>query len=116
MGLVIAPIVPEKLEAWKEWTNEATTTKIDEFSDLNSRMNLTGHKVWLAHTPNGPMAVVNHEGPGGDEFLQKLPLSDHPFDQWFLSKISEFHGIDFSQPPPGPMPEQMINWENDNTK
>ena len=111
MGLVVAPILPNKVDEWKAWTNEVVTTKIDEFSELNSRMNLTSHKVWLAHTPGGPMAVVSHEGPGGDEFMQKLAASDHTFDQWFKSKIAEFHGIDFSKPPPGPMPEQMISWE-----
>jgi hypothetical protein len=110
MGLVLVPIVPEKLESWKEWINEISTTKIDEFNDFNSRMNLSGHKVWLAQTPGGPMAVVSHEGPGGDEMMQKLAASDHPFDQWFMERVSEFHGMDFSQPPPGPMPEQMINW------
>ena len=111
MGLVIAPILPDKLESWKEWINESLTTNKDEFDGLNSRMNLSGHKVWLAHTPNGPVAVVIHEGPGGDEFMQKLAVSDHPYDQLFKSKVSEFHGIDFSQPPPGPMPEQMIDWK-----
>ncbi len=113
MGLVVAPIAIDKLEGWKEWTKEAMTTKIDEFNDLNLRMNLTSHKVWLAHTPEGPVAVVSHEGSGGDEFMQNLAASDHPFDQWFKSKISEFHGIDFSKPPPGPMPEQVINWETE---
>ena len=111
MGLVVAPILADKLESWKVWINEAATTKLDEFSDFNARMNLTGHKVWLAHTPEGSVAVVNHEGPGGDEFMQKLATSDHPFDTWFRDKVSEFHGIDFTQPPPGPMPEQVVNWE-----
>ena len=111
MGLIVAPILPNKVDEWRAWINEAVTAKIDEFNELNSRMNLTSHKVWLAQTPAGHMAVVSHEGSGGDEFMQNLAVSDHPFDQWFKNKISEFHGIDFSQPPPGPMPEQMISWE-----
>lgn len=67
-------------------------------------------EVWLVQTPEGPLAVVNHEGPGEADFMQKVTTSDHPFDKWFRNSISGFHGIDFSQPPPGPMPEQMMNW------
>lgn len=111
MGVVLVPIKATALDAWKAWNNEVSTSKLEEFSEFNSRMNITDHKVWLAHTPNGPMAVVMHEGPGSDEFMQKLATSEHPFDQWFRDSITEFHGIDFSQPPPGPMPEQMMNWK-----
>ena len=111
MGIVLVPINPNSLDSWKAWNNEVATSRSEEFNEFNSRMNLTSHKVWLAHTPNGPMAVVSHEGPGEAEFMQKLAASDHPFDQWFKNSISEFHGVDFSQPPPGPMPEQMMDWK-----
>ncbi len=111
MGIVIAPIKPTALEAWKAWNKEIMSSKKEEFTEFNSRMNLTSHKVWLAQTPNGPMAVVQHKGPGETEFMQKLAASDHPFDQWFKNSISEFHGIDFSKPPPGPSPELLMDWK-----
>ena len=37
--------------------------------------------------------------------MPKLAASDNEFDRWFASKILEVHGMDISQPPPGPMPE-----------
>ncbi len=110
MGLIVVPIKPDELDAWKEWNNDIVNGKSEEFNDFNSRMGLTTHKVWLVQTPDGPLAVVNHEGPGEADFMQKVTTSDHPFDEWFRNSISGFHGIDFSQPPPGPMPEKMMNW------
>ena len=54
------------------------------------------------------MAVVLHEGPGADTFMQKLGQSDHPFDKSFAKAIEEFNGMDLNSPPPGPPPAKMI--------
>lgn len=113
MGMVLAPLVSDKLEAWKAWNNEIQTTRKAEFDDFNNRMNITGHTVWLAQTPNGPMAIVSHEGPGENDFMKNLAISEHPFDVWFRNSISEFHGVDFSQPPPGSPPEKLMDWKSD---
>lgn len=37
--------------------------------------------------------------------MPKLAASDNEFDRWFAAKILECHGMDISQPPPGPMPQ-----------
>ena len=46
-----------------------------------------------------------HEGLGGDDFLQKIASSQHQVDLWSKEKVKDVHDVDFSQPPPGPMPE-----------
>ncbi len=71
MGLVIAPIVEGKLEAWKRWTKDLKGVNKRDFDDFNKRYGLTRHDVWLVETPAGPMAVVLHEGSGGDSMMQK---------------------------------------------
>lgn len=108
MGIVLAPIMEGKLEAWKSWNAELTSSKKGEFDEFNQRYGLTRHDVWLAETPGGPMAVVLHEGPGGETFMQKLAQSDHSFDVFVRSNIEEFHNMDLSGPPPGPLPVKMI--------
>ncbi len=108
MGLVLAPIKEGKLEDWKHWNAELTSSKKEEFEEFNERYGLTRHNVWLAETPGGPMAVVLHEGPGGDSFMQKLAQSDHSFDLTMKRTIEDFHDMDLSKPPPGPMPTKMI--------
>ena len=109
MGVVLAPIVEGKLESWEEWTAELQGPRKAEFEDFNQRHGLTRHAVWRAETPAGPMAIVLHEGPGADTVMQKLAASDHEFDVWFREKVAEVHGVDVTQPPPGPLPELVLD-------
>ena len=108
MGLVIAPIQEGKLDAWKSWNAELTGSKKSEFDEFNLRYGLTRHNVWLAETPGGPVAVVLHEGPGGESFMQRLAQSDHGFDVAMKESIEKFHNMDLAGPPPGPPPKKMI--------
>ena len=107
MGLVVAPIVEGKLEAWKRWTKDLTGPNKREFDDFNKRYGLTRHDVWLVETPAGPLAVVLHEGPGGDTMMQKVGHSENSYDKNMVRLISDFHGMDMNSPPPGPMPVKM---------
>jgi hypothetical protein len=111
MAGIAVPLVPDKLNDWKSWVDEMTESRKEEFEDFNQRMGLTAHRVWLMQTPQGPLAVVLHDGPGATSLLEKVATSDHPFDTWFRENISEFHGIDFSQPLPGPPPEAVMDWQ-----
>jgi hypothetical protein len=87
-----------------------------EFEDFNNRMGLTMHNAWLAESPQGPVAIVVHDGPGSASFMEKMASSDHPFDTWFRDSVSELHGIDFAQGMPGPMPEAVLTWSQQTAK
>jgi hypothetical protein len=108
MGLVVAPIVEGKLEAWKSWTSEFKGSRKSEFDDFNQRYGLTRHDIWLVESPNGPLAVVLHEGPGGETFMEKVAQSENSFDKSFAKKVAEFHGMDLNAPPPGPPPTKVL--------
>ena len=109
MGLVIVPVVDGTLDAWKRFIEDLKSgSKKEEFNDLNKRYQLTRHDVWHAETPGGSMAVVLHEGPGSDDFMQAIGQSDHSFDVYMKKHISEFHNLNFNEPPPGPPPQKLI--------
>ena len=108
MGLVVAPIVEGKLDAWKSWIAELKGSRKQDFDDLNKRYGLTRHDVWLVDVPNGAMAVVLHEGPGADSFMQKVGHSNNSFDLEMKRFLEEFHGMRLDQPPPGPMPVKLL--------
>lgn len=103
MGLVVAPIVKGQEEEWKKWVKTSKT----DLEDLNKRYGLTRHDVWSVETPDGLMAVVLHEGPGADSFMQKVAASDNKTDLQFKESLSKFHGMDLNGPPPGPMPVKL---------
>jgi hypothetical protein len=106
-GMAI-PLLPDKVETWRSWAEELQGARRAEFDDFNQRMGLTDHRAWLTQLPSGPAVVVLHDGPGADQFLQKLGTSDHQFDKWFRDTITECHGVDFSSPTPAP--ESIIDW------
>ena len=106
-GLAV-PLLPDKVDTWRSWAQELKESRRADFDDFNQRMGLTDHRAWLTQLPTGPAVVVLHDGPGADQFMEKLSTSDHPFDKWFRDSISDCHGVDFSSPPPGP--EAIIDW------
>jgi len=113
MSAVIVPILPDQIDAWKAWNREVVEDRKAEFNDFNDRFGITSHRVWFAESPDGPVAVVVHDGPGADSFMGKVAESEHEFDQWFRESISRFHGVDFSQPFPGPAPVSMLEWSKE---
>lgn len=108
MGLVVTPVLKGKEVEWKNWAKKLKSDLKNDFDDFNKRYGLTRHDVWAVETPNGLMAVVLHEGPGADSFMHNVGGSDHPFDLKMKKNLENFHGMNMSAPPPGPMPEKVI--------
>lgn len=108
MAAMAAPIAPGKLDAWEAWIAELKGPRKAEFDDMNQRMGLTGHRVWLQQTPDGHhLAIIVHDGPGADAFMGKVMTSDHEFDAWFRGNVAEVHGMDLSAPPPPPAEQRL---------
>ncbi|WP_319590605.1 hypothetical protein [uncultured Draconibacterium sp.] len=111
MGIILAPLKKEKLDAWKDWAKSLTGEQNQAFNEFNKKHGLTRHDAWLAETPDGPVVVALHEGPGADNFLQSVASTDGPFENSFKEKVLEFHDMDITAPPPGPAPVKMISSE-----
>ena len=109
MGIVVVPILEGKADAWKQWAEELSGPRRADIEDFNRGHGLTRHRAWLADTPSGPVVVALHEGPGADEFMGKLASSQNETDLWFIERVKEFHGLDVTQPPPGPPPELFLD-------
>ena len=97
----VAPLLPGKLEAWKEFHNQLDGLHRWDFEDQQRRLGLVRHRVWLQDTPAGPVALVVQEGEDPDRARAILASSTHPFDVWFKERILELHGLDLSEPPDG---------------
>ena len=41
---------------------------------------------------------------------QAIAMSKDPFDVYFGKMVKEIHGVDISQPPPGPPPEKVFDY------
>ena len=101
--IVVAPFAEGQVEAWQAWAREWAEDE-EGVVAFNKRHGLTRQAGWLAQTPNGPMAVILHEGPGAEMLMKAMSESEHEYDVAMVAKLSELHGVDFNAPPPGPPP------------
>ena len=80
MGVVLAPILPGKLAAWKQFVGEMSEGQSEDIKDFNRRCGLTRHAAWFVETP-WPSRSRPPSGPCVDESMTKVGSSQHPFDE-----------------------------------
>jgi hypothetical protein len=103
-----APILAGKVDTWRDWMSELTGHRKAEFDASNARHGLTGHHAWLQVNPDGGhVVIVVQDGVGSDGYIGSMAKSGDSFDQWFLGKVAEVHGMDLSGPLPPPA-EQVL--------
>jgi hypothetical protein len=107
---IVVPILPGKEGDWKKWITELSTTRYNDF--VNSRKKLNVHeRTFLQHTPMGDMIIVTLEGDDPQGAFAKFASANDEFTKWFVEGVKNAHGIDLAQPPPGPMPELIMDSE-----
>ena len=102
------PILPGKTDAWRQFVDELAGARKAEF-DASRRRHGVRERTFLQQTPMGDFAVVTLEGddPAG-AFLRFAQDSDE-FATWFKDRLREVHGVDPDAPPPGPLPELVVD-------
>jgi len=104
------PLLPGKLDAWRKFTQEMAGPRKKEHDESRRRLGLTIEMAWYQPTPHGDLVVVYGEADDVAGFFTRLAASQEPFDVWFKQQVQELHGVDFNQPPPGPLPELVFDY------
>ena len=105
---VAFPIPPGKTEQWLEFTAELKGARNAEY--VASRKKLGVHeRTFLQHTPHGDMVIVTLEGENPAAAFAAFGQGTDEFTRWFVGQAKEIHGIDLTQPPPGPMPSLIVD-------
>jgi hypothetical protein len=104
------PIPPEKLETWRSGMREIAGPRRAEFDASRQRQGVASTKVWLQEGPGGPLELLVIETEDPARMFTELGRSEEPFDVWFREFIADVYGMDLRQPPPGPLPEQHLEW------
>lgn len=96
---IAVPLAADRVDDWKKFCAELVGPRRKDFEDLNRRYGLTRHGAWLQRMPEGRyLVIVLREGASPQSFLPGLRNSTHPFDRWFVERISAFHGADLTAP------------------
>ena len=104
------PILPGKTEQWKHFSHEMAGPRRSAYEASRRRLGITREVAYLQKTPQGDLAVVYIETQNIPRFFEGLASSQEPFDVWFREQAKQIHGVDFSEPLPGPLPEAIVDW------
>jgi hypothetical protein len=110
MIMLPTPIPPDRLDEWRATVSGFGGEQSEEYTAARVRQGVTRQGVFLYHSPTGPMEIMVMEADDPGRALQLIATSDEPFDREFRRYLMDILGIDLSQPPPGPMPEQILDW------
>jgi hypothetical protein len=108
MFALAIPIPPGKTDQWKKFISELSGARRAEFVASRKRLGVR-ERTFLQQTPHGDMVIVTLEGDNPGKAFAEFGQGTDAFSTWFKQQAKEIHGIDLSAPPPGPMPEQLID-------
>jgi hypothetical protein len=106
----VFPLLPGKTEQWKRFCQEMVGPRLREYEASNKRLGITRDFASLQQTPQGDVTVVYLEAQDIPRVFEGYASSQEPFDVWYREQLKDIHGVDFSQPLPGPLPEVFIDW------
>jgi|ERR1700712_4946764 hypothetical protein len=110
MIVIASPILPGKYTDWRNAVAEFGGARREEYTAARARQGVTRQGVFVHHTPEGPMEIMVMEADDPGRALQLIATSEEPFDVEFREYLMNTFGVDLSQPPPGPLPEQVLDW------
>ena len=104
------PILPGQTEAWKQLIAEVTGPRRQATDDFHHRFGFTRTHWYFQRTPNGDMFILSMEASDPAKSFQAWAMSQHSYDLWFKQQLLPLYGIDFNQPPAGPLPEMVYEY------
>ena len=107
---IATPVLPGKKEEVFDLADHMAANREDH---RESRRNagITMERAYSQPTPGGDVVVVYFEGiHSANSAFEAIALSGLKIDAWFIEKVYEVHGLDLTQPPPGPPPQQLLRY------
>jgi hypothetical protein len=105
----VLPILPGKEQTDKDFLREAAGPRKAELQESRRRLGITREAGWHQQTPQGTLAIIYIEADDPQRVFQGIATSTEPFDQWFRERAMEVHGVDLTQPMPGPLSEPVLD-------
>ena len=101
------PILPGKLEAWKQLTAESNGPRREEHAASRKRVGITREVASLVQTPQGDFTCVFLEAEDIAKAFKMMADSENPYDRWFMERTMDVHGMT-RETWSGPLPSQVF--------
>ena len=108
----VVPVLPGQEEADRRFFAELQGPRRAEYEAAWRGLGLRVERTWHQQTPQGTVAVVYLEADDLGRAFAGIATSTDPFVAWWRGQILADHGVDMSQPLPGPPNEQVHDWSD----
>jgi hypothetical protein len=89
----------------------------DEYEESRGRRGITMERAYEMATPMGNFVIAYIESENDfEQAMGGMGASDLPIDRDFTAALLDIHGVDLTQPPPGPPPETIADWHDPQVK
>ncbi|MHB8645697.1 MAG: hypothetical protein ACYDAR_07905 [Thermomicrobiales bacterium] len=102
------PIPPGKTDQWRQFIGQLNGVRKAEYKASRERLGVR-ECTFLQQTPHGDMVIVTLEGDDPARAFTAFGQGTDPFTEWFVAQVKEIHNFDLRQPPPGPLPELVVD-------
>jgi steroid delta-isomerase-like uncharacterized protein len=102
------PILPGKQEAWRHFRDQLAGPRFPEFVESRRRLRIR-EVSFHQQTPDGEFLIITWEGEFVAWALLNMGAGEDDFTNWFVDQVRELHGFDLRQPPPGELPEEVVD-------
>src|SRR4051812_11271346 len=102
------PISPGKMDEWRRFIGELSGPRNAEYKASRERAGVR-ERAFLQQTPHGDLVILTLEGENPGAAMGAFGQGSDPFTEWFVAQVQEIHGVDLRQPPPGPLPELVVD-------
>src|SRR6266852_3258002 len=100
------PVFPGKSDSDVKKAPAMFAASPDAYRESRRRSGITLERAYLKKTPMGNFVVAYLESDKGfGETMGSVPTSGLEIDRWFVEYVKDTHGVDLTQPAPGPQPE-----------
>jgi hypothetical protein len=106
LGMVL-PINPGQTDNFLKLAETVKGPRRDEYQDFLRRRDFK-ENWYLQQTPFGDVIVLYLETADIGRMLESVRDTQHPFEVWFFQQATAIHGVDFTKPPTGPLPEVIL--------
>jgi hypothetical protein len=93
------PIVRGKEDLYRETWDELTGPRRDEFAAAQKDAGITRQAVWRQQMPDSRTLAVVYIEATDPEAPGRFASSDTDISRWFMERMEEVYGRDFTRPP-----------------
>jgi hypothetical protein len=102
------PIPPGKTDQWRQFMEQLRGPRNADYKASRDRLGVR-ERAFLQRTPHGDLVIVTLEGDNPTQAFMKFAEGTDPFTEWFVAQVKAVHDFDLRQPPPGPLPELVVD-------